>query len=215
MVKESVRYFDPDWYDVLPLDSRLARDTVEREHYLHRKPTVSFAYGLFDGRKLVGVVIFGTPPSRHLQVSACPSDPALVLELNRLWVDDSEGKNAESWFVSRALSALPPRIVVSYADTAHQHAGYVYRALNFDYAGWTDMDRKSPRVDYVTDGKHSRATFRSGAGAKAVRVPRKPKARYWTVTGDRRQKKAMRAVCAWPSLSWKEKPVPFEDGFDA
>lgn len=208
-------YFDPSWYTVRPIESRLARETVEREHYLHRKPTVSFAFGLYEGQRLAGVVVFGVPSSRHLQLSACPTDPSLVLELNRLWVDDAEGKNAESWFVSRALSLLPPRIVVSYADTAHEHAGYVYRALNFNYAGWTDMERKNPRVDYVTEGKHSRATFRTGEGAKAKRVPRQPKARYWILTGNKREKKQLLSVCGWPRMSWAERPVPMKDGFDA
>lgn len=31
--------------------------------------------------------------SRHLQVGACPSDPSLVLELNRLWVHDRMPRN--------------------------------------------------------------------------------------------------------------------------
>ena len=44
---------------------------------------------------------------------------------------------------------LPPRIVVSYADPLWGHYGYIYRALNFRYAGWTDMERKTPRYDYI------------------------------------------------------------------
>lgn len=120
-------------------------------------------------------------------------------------------RNSESWFVSRALKMLPPLLVVSYADTARGHYGYVYRALNFDYAGWTDMERKSPRVDYITPGKHSRDTFRSGEGVKAERVARLPKVRYWTATGNRREQKAIRAKTTWPSLNWKDQAPPRED----
>lgn len=121
----------------------LASNIVEKMHYLHRRPPISFAFGIWDEeRVLVGACTFGVPPSRHLQKSVCPSCPDLVIELNRLWVDDKMQRNTESWFVSRALSKMPPRIVVSYADTAQGHTGYIYRALNFCYAGMMDAAGK-------------------------------------------------------------------------
>ena len=172
--------------EVKAISSKLAREVVEKNHYLHRKPNCSFAFGLYYNWRLVGVVTFGTPPSHHLQISACNSAPGKVIELNRLWVDDCMPKNTESRFVSEVLRKLPPFIVVSYADTAHGHEGYIYRALNFFYASWTDMERKTPRYDYVVVGKHSRDAFRCG---EFTRVRRQPKMKYWTVTGNRREKK--------------------------
>ena len=179
---------------------------VEREHYLRRKPPISFAFGLYEHGDLVGVITFGTPASRHMQKGACPSDPSKALELNRLWVSDAMPRNTETWFLSRALSILPPLIVLSYADTAQGHAGYVYRAANFFYAGWTDMERKTPRFDYVAPGKHSRDAFRNGYAAK---VRRKPKVKYWTVTGDRRARRELMALMKWPRMCWKANPPPF------
>ncbi|XAF37041.1 acetyltransferase [Mycobacterium phage MKC-IRE-02] len=189
------------------IDSRTATKLVVERHYLHRKTSVSFAFGVFQGPKLMGVVTFGTPPSRHLQKSACPSDPSLVIELNRLWTDDRLPPNSESWFVSRALRMLPPRIVVSYADPKAGHYGYIYRALNFNYAGWTDMDRKTPRYDYIPldPTQHTREAFRSGYAYKVRRVP---KVKYWITTGNRAERKMMTRLCAWPSLSWLEFPPP-------
>ncbi|QGJ88213.1 hypothetical protein PBI_STANNES_41 [Mycobacterium phage StAnnes] len=189
------------------IDSRTATKVVVERHYLHRKTSVSFAFGVFQGPKLMGVVTFGTPPSRHLQKSACPSDPSLVIELNRLWTDDRLPPNSESWFVSRALRMLPPRIVVSYADPKAGHYGYIYRALNFNYAGWTDMDRKTPRYDYIPldPTQHTREAFRSGYAYKVRRVP---KVKYWITTGNRAERKMMTRLCAWPSLSWLELPPP-------
>lgn len=193
--------------EVSPISSAMATRVVVSEHYLHRRPPISFAFGLFSGLSLVGVATFGTPASRHLQLSACPSDPAKVLELNRLWVDDSEPSNTESWFVSRALKLLPARIVVSYADTAQGHLGYIYRALNFHYAGWTDMDRKTPRFDYLPNdpSKHSREASRSGRNG---RVARSPKVKYWTVTGDKRERRALSDIAGWPRLDWAVTPPP-------
>jgi hypothetical protein len=192
---------------VAPIGSRLAREVAEREHYMHRKPTVKHAFGLFHRDVLVGICTFGIPASRHLQKGACPSRPDSVIELNRLWVHDDMPGNTESWFVSRCLASLPPYIVVSYADTARGHAGYIYRALNFRYAGWTDMERKTPRFDYIPAkaGAHTRDAFRNGYVDK---VRRKPKVKYWTVTGNKNERRHLMSVAGWPSLNWKELPPP-------
>lgn len=194
---------------VRPMDAKEAREIAEKEHYLHRKPQVSYAFGLYLDEVNVGVVTFGCPASRELQKSACPSKPDVVTELNRLWVDDSMPKNSESYFVSRALKQLPPLIVVSFADTREGHYGYVYRAINFHYYGYTDMTRKTPRFDYipVADGAHSRDAFRNGYKEK---VRRKPKARYFIATGDKRQRRELYDLCGWKSLDWKEIPTPNE-----
>lgn len=189
------------------ITKREAATLVVDYHYLHRKPPMSFVYGLKRGPKTVGVVTFGTPPSRHLQMGACPSDPAMVIELNRLWVHDDEPANTESWFVSRALKLLPPRIVVSYADTVHGHLGFIYRALNFHYAGWTDMDRKTPRYDYIPEDptKHTREASRSGCSRKVRRLP---KVKYWITTGNKAERKALMKLCGWPLLDWHTLPPP-------
>ena len=190
---------------VEPCPKRDAADAVVKWHYLHRKPNISHAFGLYRNRKLVGVVTFGTPASRHLQLSVCREHPGHVIELNRLWVHDSMPRNTESWFVARALRMLPAAIVVSYADTAHGHLGYIYRALSFRYAGWTDMERKTPRYDYIPHdpSQHTREAFRSGY---AYRVRRKPKVKYWTTTGTPAERRHMAKLCGWPSYDWRELP---------
>ena len=187
-----------------------ANALVIKHHYLHRKTSISFAFGLLVDGDTLGVVTFGTPPSRHLQKSACPSDPSLVVELNRLWVDDELPRNTESWFVSRALKSLPGRIVVSYADPKFGHYGYIYRALNFNYAGWTDMERKTPRFDYIPmdSTKHTRDAFRSGYSKKVRRVA---KVKYWTTTGSNRtERKRLESLCGWPKLDWQSLAPPGE-----
>lgn len=193
-----------------PCSKAEAAALVVEHHYLHRRPPMSFTFGLFRGTAIVGVCIYGVPASRHLQRSACPSEPDLVVELNRLWVDDECPKNTESWFVSRTLCLLPPRIVVSYADTSAGHVGYIYRALSWHYAGWTDMDRKTPRLDYVpiSDG-HSRDAFRNDY---THTVRRKPKVRYWTTTGNKADKRKLRRLCGWPQMSWVDCPPPQPEG---
>ena len=199
--------FMPDC-TVAKVSKGTAADVCIKNHYLHRRPPMSFSFGLFWQDAVVGVVTFGSPPSRHLQKSVLPETPDLVIELNRLWTCDALPKNAESWFIRRAIKQLPPKIIVSYADTSAGHAGYVYRAAGFNYAGWTDMDRKTPRFDYVVPGKHSRDAFRNGDKSASQRVRRLPKIKYWTASGDRRQRRELTRRCAWLSLSWKDTPPP-------
>ena len=189
------------------ISKREAVSVVVARHYLRRRPPISFAFGLYDGEGLCGVITFGVPASRHMVIGACPTSPETVLELNRLWVDDRAPRNTETWFLARSLSLLPPRIILSYADTTEGHVGYVYRAANFYYSGWTDMERKTPRFDYVAEGKHSRDAFRNGFTHK---VRRKPKVKYWTTTGTRRDRKRLESICMWPKLNWKIAPPPTE-----
>lgn len=196
--------------NIWPIDARTATEVVVAHHYLHRRPPISFAYGAYVDNVLLGCVTFGVPASRHLQISACPGNPTNVIELNRLWLDDVLPTNSESWFVSRALKLLPPRIVVSYADPVHGHLGYIYRALNFYYAGWTDMDRKTPRYDYIPadPATHSRDAFRNGYVERKRRVA---KVKYWKVTGNRTERKALELQCPWPKLDWKTLPPPMPE----
>ena len=109
--------------------------------------------------------------------------------------------------MSRALALLPPRIVVSYADPAFGHVGYIYRALNFHYAGWTDMERKTPRYDYLPANPetHSRDAFRNGYVERRRRIA---KVKYWTVTGNKSEKRTLRKLCPWPTYDWRELPPP-------
>ncbi len=194
--------------EVKLVDKATASALVRRYHYLHREPPISYAIGLWDEGVIKGVATFGTPASRQLQVSVCSKQPELVVELNRLLVADSMERNTETWFLSRALDLLPPLIVISYADTAQGHMGYVYRAANFYYAGWTDMERNSPRKDYIAVG-HSRNAFRGdGLGAASMRRDRSTKVKYWTTVGNRKEKKLLLKLCEWPKLSWKEYPPP-------
>lgn len=121
---------------VLPIKSEESYPWLLKKHYAKRIPSISYAFGLYDGQNLVGVVTYGTPSSSPLRDGiAGPENAKFVLELNRLCIE-SENKNAASILVGRSLQMLPkPSIVVSYADTAQEHIGYVYQACNFIYTG--------------------------------------------------------------------------------
>lgn len=198
---------------ILELDKVTPKDVewlITNHHYARRMPTISYAFALWCDGEMCGAITFGPPASRHVQLSVAPAMPNAVIELNRLVALDHAPRNTESWMISEALARLPPLLVVSYADSAYGHRGTVYRAANFFYAGWTDMDRATPRFDYVTPNRHSRSSFRSGDGLKSERVYRKPKAKYWAVTGNKKEMRVLRSACAWPRMNWKDNPPPTE-----
>ena len=127
-------------------------------HYARRIPCITDAFGLFESGELVGVVTYGVPASRPLCVGLAGEENAhMVRELNRLCIRpdlNGGGRNLASYLVSHSLKMLKEGMfVVSYADTAWTHVGYVYQACNFLYTGLS-----AKRTDtYRPDGLHPRA----------------------------------------------------------
>jgi len=122
--------------EVLRIDPAMTHEWLLRVHYAHRLPSISYAYGLYEDKELIGVVTYGTPASSTLRSGiAGEVNAQYILELNRL-VFKRPLKNAASELVGKSLRDLPkPSIVISYADTNQGHVGYVYQACNFIYTG--------------------------------------------------------------------------------
>lgn len=190
-------------YNVEPINYRDCLPFILDIHYARRVPSISWAFGLFKKGDnphdlfrigpLVGIVSFGTPPSPALCEGVCGVEhKENVIELNRLVLRDNL-KNEASFLVSRALKLLPrPKVVVSYADTAQDHTGVIYQALNFVYTGIsakrTDMAGK--------DGKHSR----HHSGDRTKRINRSAKHRYVYFLGSKREKKNLRKALRYKVL---------------
>jgi predicted ATP-dependent Lon-type protease len=165
---------------VLPIKSEETYSWILHKHYAKRLPSISYAFGLYENNELRGIVTFGMPASNSLCEGVCGvENKHLVLELNRLCLQENT-KNEASFLVSNAIKLLPkPRIIVSYADTAQGHVGYVYQATNFLFTGTTkertDMD--------AGDGKHSRH-----GTDPTIRKFRSAKHRYIYIHGSKTQK---------------------------
>jgi hypothetical protein len=166
---------------VLPINNFEVEPWLLEKHYAKRMCSISFAFGLYDCENLVGVVTYGMPASPNLCMGVCGIENRdRVLELNRLCLNDGV-KNGASFLVSKSLQMLPkPTIVVSYADTAMGHVGYIYQASNFLFTGTT-----KERTDMAgEDGKHSRHSL----GNSELRVNRSAKHRYVYFVGNKSQK---------------------------
>lgn len=120
---------------VRQIQSVETHDWLLNKHYARRLCPISYAFGAFRSDKLIGVVTYGTPASAPLKSGVCGLEyKHLVIELNRLVCENT--KNIASILVGRSLQLLPkPKIIVSYADIAQDHVGYVYQATNFIYTG--------------------------------------------------------------------------------
>lgn len=183
--------------EVKSILSAEAHPWLLKRHYAKRIPSISFAFGLYDGNALIGVITYGMPASPWVCKGIAGDEYApIVLELNRLCIQEPAPKNAASFLVGRSLRLLPsPRIVVSYADAGQGHHGYIYQASNFIYTG-----ASKERTDiYAGAGKHAR----HHKGDTSIRQARSSKHRYIYFCGDQKQKKAM-----LQSLKYKQEPYP-------
>lgn len=164
-------------------------------HYARRMPCITDAFGLYEGGQLIGIVTYGIPASHHLCIGIAGEENARnVLELNRLVIlPEYNGDNRASYLVSHSLKMLPSgTFVVSYADTAWTHVGYVYQACNFLYTGLSAKRRDS----YQPTGLHPRAYDKNHHSE--LMQTRSQKHRYVYLIGDKRTRKRMRNELKYP-----------------
>ncbi len=169
-----------------------------QKHYAKRLPSISYAFGLYVEAELMGIVTYGIPASNSLCEGVCGvENKSLVIELNRLCLQNNT-KNEASFLVANSIKLLPkPMVIVSYADTAHGHVGYVYQATNFMFTGTT-----KERTDMSAgEGKHSRH-----ATDPSIRQFRSAKHRYVFIHGNKTQKKILLGA-----LNYKQEPYPKGD----
>jgi hypothetical protein len=129
-------------YKIKSIKKELCKEWLLYKHYAKRIPNIMYSFGLFYNNILVGVITFGMPPSSTLAESIAGKKYSnLVIELNRLIVNDGLEKNALSYFVANSLNKLPTnKIIVSFSDNNMNHTGYIYQATNFLYTGKTTND---------------------------------------------------------------------------
>ena len=202
-------------YRIVEIEGRKAMEIVIEAHYLHRRCPCSKAFALVrrDTSQIVGVVTYGVPCSSTLLKGVCGKDEAHnVYELNRLWIDDSIPRNAESFLVSHTLKMLDKEIVVSFADASMGHVGYIYQASNFIYCGlsarFTD-----PKVRGLEHKHH--ATYAHGMtmaqvkekyGAENVYYVERPrKHRYVYFAAPRHRRRQLLRELRYPILPYPKR----------
>jgi hypothetical protein len=190
-----------DKYKVESIDSRETYDWLLNKHYAKRIPPITYSFGLFKNKILIGVCTYGNALLNCTTEAICGVEyKKLVYELNRLCVYNDD-KNCLSYFVSQTIKLLPkPKILISFADILQNHNGYIYQATNWIYTGITEQ---TGGYVYLFDGKyeHPRATLsrlgtrnhkeiiKKHKNIKYKKLGRKH--RYIYFTGNKTQKKNM------------------------
>jgi len=185
-------------YKVKSIKSEVCKDWLLNKHYAKRQCSISFSFGLFDNKILIGILTIGKPASNPLCIGVCGKENTqFVYELNRLCVNDNLPKNTLSFFVSQCLKMLPKMILVSYADTSMNHNGYIYQATNWIYTGKT-----KERTDIGKEnGKHSRH-YDKTIDYKLNRIFRSSKHRYIYFLGSKKDKRLFKQSLKYQVLSY-------------
>lgn len=201
-------------YAVCAIPTKESEPWLMKRHYARRMCPISYAFGAYKDTELVGVVTYGTPASSTLRTGvagSCWSD--YVLELNRLCCISE--KNIASMLVGRSLKMLPkPSLIVSYADTAQGHVGYIYQATNFIYTGlsakrtdWRVKGKEHLHGATIADesrGQTNRAQWMRDKYGDAFYLEDRPrKHRYVYFCGNKRQR-----IDMMNSLRYEVQPYP-------
>jgi hypothetical protein len=198
-------------YLIKPISYAMAMRIIIENHYLHRKCPCSFSFGLFDGEDIKGVIVYGTPSSAPLRSGLCgPEEKNNVIELTRLWVCDTVGKNGESFLIGNTIPLVDKEIIVSYAEIQQGHLGVVYQATNWIYTGlsakrtnWT-IKGNDKHCQTIAD-KYTSVEIREKYGNLFSLVDRPRKHRYVYFNASKKRKKYLLtklryAVLPYPKL---------------
>tara|TARA_R110000782_G_scaffold232816_1_gene318999 strand:- start:38 stop:688 length:651 start_codon:yes stop_codon:yes gene_type:complete len=186
-------------YKVKSIKTELCKEWLLYKHYAKRIPSISYAFGLFEGDVLQGILTIGKPPSPSLCVGVCGEhNSKFVYELNRLCVNDDLKKNVLSYFVSQCLKKLNNIILVSYADTSQNHNGYIYQATNWIYTGLSA--KRTERYDIDNPNRHSKSvTENKNINYQDLAVRERPqKHRYIFFIASKKQKKRWNRELNYP-----------------
>lgn len=185
-------------FKVIRIQAKETYSWLLNKHYAKRIPSISYAFGLYEDRILVGICTIGKPANPFLCSGIAGEQwKHIVFELNRLCVDSGE-YNITSWFVSRCLGYFKDtKVIVSYADTQWKHIGKIYQACNFFFTGIT-----KERTDIFVEGNKHARHYKKGGDYSQNRRYRSAKYRYVFITGDKRGKKKFLRDMKYPILPY-------------
>lgn len=125
---------------------KVAKELIVANHYSHKWLDSSFGkfnYGIFreeEPDRCLGVAAYGYMKNSKARIFTHPNPEAWMCELNRMWIDDTLGHNAESLLIAVSIKLLrksdPTCVAVqSFAD-GRLGCGTIYKASNFVYYGY-------------------------------------------------------------------------------
>lgn len=152
----------PKLFRVESIPKSVAAAVYKKSHYFGGKDFLHvYSFGaLFEGY-CWGALTFGVPNARNIKGLYESHDQHGVLEITRLAFEQGAPRNSPSRLISQAIKMVkqryPLRLVITYADTAQDHDGGIYKASNFKYHGLT-----AQKTDFV----HPDGVIRKMKGVK-------------------------------------------------
>lgn len=159
---------------IKPISKSIAKELILANHYSHKWNEGGFGkynYGIFSADnpdKCLGVAVYGfmMNPSANIFTSSNPH--GWMCELNRMWIDDCLGKNAETILIGASLKLLRKDdtnivAVQSFAD-GRLGCGTIYKAANFRYYGyhWTIFGRLKRSKETLHEQLFTKSTSTRG-----------------------------------------------------
>jgi hypothetical protein len=147
-----------------------AKYAVEHWHYSRRMPSGKLAHiGAWEDGQYIGAVIFGRGANNHL-AQAFGLTHTEITELVRIGLRAHKVEVSRMIAISvRMLKRQAPglRLVVSYADPAHDHTGAVYQA-----AGWIYDGQQQGQTEYLWRGRQCHGRSVTAMRGTTVGLPK-------------------------------------------
>jgi hypothetical protein len=210
-----------------------AKNVITANEWLGNLGTTEWAYGLFFGEYLAGVVCFGSTAGTNVAASICGEEHRhKVTTLCRGACVHWAHPHSASYLITAACKEMTKKgchIVVAYSDPEAGEVGTIYQACNFLYCGQTNPTEHFRRPDgKIYDAKqvsnlrrdHRSGTskyLRSRAEQKQLMLEQgceffkgTPKHRYVAIYGDRRTKRVLGAALRWEVLPYPKRSIAEE-----
>lgn len=153
------------------IDYKTSKDMIVANHYSH---TWNNAFGRINigvlrDSKLLGVAVFGNMMNPNGYKSIADIEKNEIIELNRLWISDELGHNAETITLGACWKILKKdyphiKLVQSFAD-GRLGCGTIYKASNFKYYGYT---KSLFFENKLTNDVYHQATLNNAARLKSM-----------------------------------------------
>lgn len=131
---------------IKPIPKQQAKELIIANHYSHKWNDGGFGkynYGIFRTEQddvCLGVAVYGYMKTPKAKLFTHPNPNAWMCELNRMWISDALGMNAETILIAASIKLIrradPSLIAIqSFAD-GRLGCGTIYKASNFRYYGY-------------------------------------------------------------------------------
>lgn len=197
-------------------DKKFAKHFIEKNHYSKMLPqAIKYRFSFYSDWDFMGMAIFSIPANQHAITSEFYDETQKIgIELSRVFTFNKTPKNFESYCLSQSFKYINKHsdydLIVSYADPAFNHVGYVYQALNGIYLGQTGTEirymhngklitrRGLGRKKGQTEKDHAQNIIKDGG--ERIKMPGKHKYIFF-ICGKKRKKELL--------LKMKRQPLPY------